>query len=53
MPGTAVAYVVAISAMSFAALSARTLIYFVTHLDPPAPEMSSPPAIQVREPVAV
>ena len=29
------AYIVAVSAMAFSALSALTLFYFVGHLDPP------------------
>jgi hypothetical protein len=50
MSGLAAAYVVAISAMLFAAISALTLIYTVEHLD--APETSSP-AYDVRETVGV
>jgi hypothetical protein len=36
MSGAAAAYLVAISAMLFSALSALTLINAVKHLDPPA-----------------
>jgi hypothetical protein len=44
MSGTAAAYLVAISAMLFSALSALTLITAVKHLDPPT---SPPSATQV------
>jgi hypothetical protein len=41
MFGTAAPYLVAISAALFSGLTALTLIYTVSHLDPPQP--SSPP----------
>ena len=41
MFGTAAAYLVAISAALFSGLTALTLIYAVSHLDPP--ESNSPP----------
>ncbi len=44
MSGAAAAYVVAIAAMLFSALSALTLIDAVKHLDPPA---DPPSATQV------
>lgn len=42
MLGAAAPYVVAISAMLFAAVSALTLFYVVRHLDPPEPHSSQP-----------
>jgi prenyltransferase beta subunit len=52
MFGAAAAYLVAISAMLFCALSALTLIHTVKHLDPP----EAPPSakqVPVHEQVAV
>jgi hypothetical protein len=51
MLGAAAPYVVAISAMLFAALSAFTLFRTVRHLDPPEPRASEP--IHAHEKVAV
>jgi hypothetical protein len=49
---TAAAYVVAISAMLFSAVSTLTLIHTVKHFDPP--EASPAPAeVAVREQVSV
>lgn len=50
MSGIAAAYVVAMFAMLFAAISALTLIYTVEHLDAPEPPS---PAHHVRETVGV
>lgn len=49
MFGVAAAYLVAISAMLFAALSALALISTVKHLDPP----EAPPAPPARKQVPV
>jgi hypothetical protein len=50
MLGIAAAYVAAISAMLFAAISALALIYTVEHLDAPETPL---PAHEVRETVGV
>jgi hypothetical protein len=51
MTGSLWAYVVAVGAMIFAALSAVTLITVVTHLDPPEREASPP--VRTPEKIAV
>ena len=50
MLGVVAPYLVAVSAMLFAGLSALTLIYTVNHFDPPAAEL---PQTRVDERVAV
>jgi hypothetical protein len=52
MVGPIAAYIMAFSAMLFAAVSALTLIYAVKNLD--APEIEIPTKLkQIREPIAV
>ena len=51
MTGPLAAYLVAVGAMLFAALSALTLITVVKHLDPPG--RANEPAVRVPEKIAV
>ena len=49
MLGAAAPYVVAISAMLFAASCALTLFYAVRHLDPPEPQAPPEPVHDYRK----
>jgi hypothetical protein len=54
--GTIAPYLMSFSAMAFAAVSALTLIHFVSHLDPPdvdAPSEPIAPRIEFPEKIAV
>lgn len=56
MLGTIAPYLMAFSAMAFAGVSALTLIYTISHLDPPeieAPRARRPPTVDILEKIAV